>query len=201
MFKAWLRAYEVRLDVCLKHRFGVLLMMLGTLAGTVWLYIVIPKGFFPVEDTGFIQATIEGPSDISFPAMVERARQIAKVVHKDPAVDYFNLTVGGGRPNPTNNYGRLFVALKPRAERGINSAEVIQRLAGRPIHSRAWPPTGKTSRTSTLPAAFQKVSSNPRCSRAISRPSTGSDRRCWRRYPSLRDCATSPAISTLSIRR
>jgi HAE1 family hydrophobic/amphiphilic exporter-1 len=130
MFKAWLRGYQATLDVCLKYRFIVLLMMLGTLAGTVWLYIIIPKGFFPVEDTGFIQGTIEGPSDISFSAMVERARQIADVVRKDPAVDYINLTVGGGGPNPTNNYGRIFVALKPRAERGINSTAVIQRLRG-----------------------------------------------------------------------
>jgi len=130
IFKAWLRGYEVTLDVCLKYRFVVLLMMVGTLAGTVWLYIVIPKGFFPVEDTGFIQATVEGPSDIAFGAMVERTRQIAELLRKDPAVDYINTTVGGGGPNPTNNYGRLFVALKPRAERGINSTEVIQRLRG-----------------------------------------------------------------------
>jgi hydrophobic/amphiphilic exporter-1 (mainly G- bacteria), HAE1 family len=130
MFKTWLRGYEVTLDVCLKYRFVVLLVMLGTLVGTVWLYIVIPKGFFPVEDTGFIQATVEGPSDIAFGAMVERARQIAELLRTDPAVDYINTTVGGGGPNPTNNYGRLFVALKPRAERGINATEVIQRLRG-----------------------------------------------------------------------
>jgi hydrophobic/amphiphilic exporter-1 (mainly G- bacteria), HAE1 family len=130
MFKTWLRAYEVTLDICLKYRFAVLLMMLGTLVGTVYLYVVIPKGFFPVEDTGFINGTVEGPSDIAFAAMLERTRLIAEVVRKDPAVDYVNVTVGSGGPNPTNNYGRLFVALKPRAERGINSTAVIQRLRG-----------------------------------------------------------------------
>ena len=130
MFKAWLRGYETTLDLCLKHRSVVMLMMIGTLAGTVWLYIIIPKGFFPVEDTGFIQATTEGPSDIAFAAMLERTRQVAEVVRKDPAVDYVNATVGSGGPNPTNNYGRLFVALKPRHERGINSTAVIQRLRG-----------------------------------------------------------------------
>jgi HAE1 family hydrophobic/amphiphilic exporter-1 len=130
MFRAWLRGYEVTLDLCLKYRPVVMLVMIGTLCGTVYLYVVIPKGFFPVEDTGFVNATVEGPSDIAFGAMLERTRQIAAVVRKDPAVDYVNLTVGGGGPNPTNNYGRLFVALKPRAERVINSTAVIQRLRG-----------------------------------------------------------------------
>ena len=130
MFKLWLRGYEITLDICLKHRFVVLLVMLGTLAGTVYLYVIIPKGFFPVEDTGFINGTIEGPSDISFQSMMERTLAIAATVRKDPAVDYLNVTVGGGGANPANNYARMFVALKPRAERGINSTAVIQRLRG-----------------------------------------------------------------------
>ena len=93
-----------------------------------WLYIVIPKGFFPTEDTGFIAATVEGPSDISFKAMFERQQQIAEIVRKDTAVVYVNSTVGIGGPNPTNNYGRMFIALKPKSERGENSTAVIQRL-------------------------------------------------------------------------
>jgi hydrophobic/amphiphilic exporter-1 (mainly G- bacteria), HAE1 family len=130
MFRSWLRGYEVTLDLCLKYRPIVMLGMIATLVGTVYLYVVIPKGFFPVEDTGFLNATVEGPSDIAFGAMLERTRQIAALVRKDPAVDYVNLTVGSGGPNATNNYGRLFVALKPRAERGLNSTAVIQRLRG-----------------------------------------------------------------------
>jgi HAE1 family hydrophobic/amphiphilic exporter-1 len=130
MFNAWLRGYQVTLDLCLKYRPIVLLVMIGTLAGTVYLYIIIPKGFFPVEDTGFINATIEGPSDISFVAMVERTRMVAELVRKDPAVQYYNAFIGGGGANPTNNYGRLIIALKPRAERGISATEVIQRLRG-----------------------------------------------------------------------
>ena len=112
MFKAWLRGYEVTLDVVLKYRFSMVFVMLGTLAGTVWLYMVIPKGFFPVEDTGFINAITEGPSDISFKAMYERQLQVGNILREDPAVDYLNSTVGAGGPNPTNNYGRFFVALK-----------------------------------------------------------------------------------------
>ncbi len=127
MFNSWLRGYEVTLDLFLRHKFFVLLGMIATLVGTVWLYIVIPKGFFPAEDTGFINATIEGPSDISFKAMYDRQQQVAELIRQDPAVDYYNSVVGAGGPNPTNNYGRLFIALKSRKERE-NSTAVIQRL-------------------------------------------------------------------------
>ena len=128
MFKAWLRGYELSLDLFLKYKFFVILAMVGTLIGTVALYMIIPKGFFPVEDTGFINAITEGPSDISFTAMYERQLKVADVLREDPAVDYINSTVGAGGPNPTNNYGRFFVALKPRHERKENSTAVIQRL-------------------------------------------------------------------------
>src|SRR5712672_1545288 len=128
MFKAWLRGYEVTLDIVLKYRFTMVLVMIGRLVVTVWLYIAIPKGFFPVEDTGFVNAVTEGPSDISFKAMYIRQLQIADILRQDPAVSYINSTVGAGGPNPTNNYGRFFIALKPRQERHENSTAVIQRL-------------------------------------------------------------------------
>jgi hydrophobic/amphiphilic exporter-1 (mainly G- bacteria), HAE1 family len=128
MFRAWLRGYEVTLDLVLKYRSIVIVATFATLVGTVWLYMVIPKGFFPTEDTGFISATIEGPSDISFKAMYVRQQQVAELIRTDPAVDYYNSTVGTGGPNTTNNYGRLFIALKPRNERAENSTTVIQRL-------------------------------------------------------------------------
>jgi HAE1 family hydrophobic/amphiphilic exporter-1 len=128
IFKSWLRAYEVTLDIVLKHRFATLLVTISTLVATAWLYIGIPKGFFPVEDTGFISVTIEGRSDISFEAMLVRQQTIAEMIRADPAVDYVSSNVGGGGPNPTQNYGRMFVALKPRAERKETATEVIQRL-------------------------------------------------------------------------
>jgi HAE1 family hydrophobic/amphiphilic exporter-1 len=131
MFRAWLRGYEVTLDLVLKYRSIVIVATFATLVGTVWLYMVIPKGFFPTEDTGFISATVEGPSDISFKAMYVRQEEVAELLRKDPAVDYINSTVGSGGPNPTNNNGRLFIALKPRSERGENSTAVIQRLRGK----------------------------------------------------------------------
>ena len=127
MFNGWLRGYEWSLDKVLKYKFITLMITLGTMVGTAYLYVVIPKGFFPVEDTGMISVTVEGPADISFRAMQERQRQIADLIRQDPAVAYLNITVGIGGPNATNNTGRMFVGLKPKAERGP-SGPVLQRL-------------------------------------------------------------------------
>jgi hydrophobic/amphiphilic exporter-1 (mainly G- bacteria), HAE1 family len=128
MFKGWLRGYEWALDVVLRHKLLTLMVTFATLGLAIWLYIIIPKGFFPTEDTGFISASTEGSSDISFAQMAVLQRQVAEIIRKDPAVDYVNSTVGAGGPNPTQNIGRMFIALKPKKERGINSTEVIQRL-------------------------------------------------------------------------
>ncbi|MBX3552945.1 MAG: efflux RND transporter permease subunit [Pseudolabrys sp.] len=128
MFNVWLRGYELSLDWVLKHKSVMLAVTFATMVGTVALYIAIPKGFFPVEDTGFISATVEGPADISFQAMRVRQQEIAAIVRADKAVDYVNSTIGVGGPNTTNNTGRLFVALKPKKERGESPTEVINRL-------------------------------------------------------------------------
>jgi HAE1 family hydrophobic/amphiphilic exporter-1 len=128
MFRGWLRAYEWSLDKVLKAKAVMLFVTFCTLAATIALYAYIPKGFFPIEDTGFVIATVEGPSDISFKAMFDRQREIAEIVRNDKAVDYVNSTIGTGGPNPTTNYGRLFIALKPKKERGENVTQVIQRL-------------------------------------------------------------------------
>src|ERR1700730_6796874 len=131
MFKSGLRGYEITLDLVLKYRAIVIMVMIGTLFGTVWLYVVIPKGFFPTEDIGFISATVEARSDISYNAMFDRQQEVAEIIRLDPAVDYVNSTVGGGGPNATQNYGRLFIALKPRNERNETSTAVIERLRGK----------------------------------------------------------------------
>jgi hydrophobic/amphiphilic exporter-1 (mainly G- bacteria), HAE1 family len=128
MFKSWLRGYEWSLDRVLRYKFVTLLVTFATLGFSIWLYIIIPKGFFPTEDTGFISASTEGSSDISFAHMAVLQRQVAELIRKDPSVDYVNSTVGAGGPNPTQNIGRMFIALKPKKERGINSTDVIQRL-------------------------------------------------------------------------
>jgi HAE1 family hydrophobic/amphiphilic exporter-1 len=128
MFKGWLRGYEWALDKVIAYKFVTLLVTFATLAATVWLYIIIPKGFFPTEDTGFIAGSTEGASDVSFAQMAVLQRQVAQIIREDKAVDYVNSTIGAGGPNPTLNQGRLFIALKPKKERGENSTEIIQRL-------------------------------------------------------------------------
>jgi HAE1 family hydrophobic/amphiphilic exporter-1 len=128
MFRSWLRAYEWSLDRVLKYKAVTLAITIGTLIATGWLYVIIPKGFFPTEDTGFISSSTEASSDISFTAMAALQRQVAEIVRNDKAVAYVQSTIGSGGPNPTLNAGRMFIALKPKKERGENVTAVIQRL-------------------------------------------------------------------------
>ena len=85
----------------------MLVVTLATLAGTVALYIVVPKGFFPQEDTGFLSGVTEAATDTSFEAMTVRQQELSDILSRDPAVDYINSTVGAGGPNPTANFGRF----------------------------------------------------------------------------------------------
>jgi HAE1 family hydrophobic/amphiphilic exporter-1 len=123
MFESWLRAYDWALDWVLARKAMMLVVTLATLVGTVALYIVVPKGFFPQEDTGFLFGTTEAATDSSFEAMKERQQALVAILRTDPAVDYINSTVGAGGPNATTNNGRLFVALKDR--KGRDPAPVV----------------------------------------------------------------------------
>jgi HAE1 family hydrophobic/amphiphilic exporter-1 len=123
MFDSWLRGYEWALDWVLARKALMLVVTLATLAGTVALYIVVPKGFFPQEDTGFLFGTTDAATDTSYEAMAVRQKELADILSRDPAVEYVNSTVGAGGPNATTNNGRLFIALKPRKER--DSATVV----------------------------------------------------------------------------
>jgi HAE1 family hydrophobic/amphiphilic exporter-1 len=127
IFDSWLRAYEWALDRVLARKAMMLVVTFATLAGTVALYIVVPKGFFPQEDTGFLFGTTEAATDTSFEAMKDRQGALVAILRTDPAVDYINSTVGAGGPNATVNNGRLFVALKDRKERDT-APVVIARL-------------------------------------------------------------------------
>ena len=127
MFDAWLRAYERALDRVLARKAMMLVVTLATLAGTIALYIVVPKGFFPQEDTGFLSGVTEAATDTSFEAMSARQKALTDILSRDPAIEYINSTVGAGGPNTTANYARLFIALKPRKEREP-AAVVMARL-------------------------------------------------------------------------
>src|SRR5215510_13844568 len=124
-FQRSLDFYAVCLRWSLRHRLFIVGLMAATMAATIYLYIVIPKGFFPQQDNGTIQATTEAAQDISYTAMVERLHELAKVVMADPDVGTVYYWVGA---NPTVNTGRLQIDLKPIAERKATATEVINRL-------------------------------------------------------------------------
>src|SRR2546426_10398806 len=92
------------------------------------LYVVVPKGFFPVQDTGTIQGISEAPQTISFPAMAARQRALAAEILKDPAVESLSSFIGVDGTNVTVNSGRILINLKPLAHRGVSASDVIRRL-------------------------------------------------------------------------
>jgi len=120
--------YGVMLDWVLDRQGATLLVAVGTLALTVVMYILVPKGFFPVQDTGVIQGISEAPQSISFSAMAERQQALARVVLQDPAVASLSSFIGVDGTNATLNSGRMLINLKPLAERRIDATNVIRRL-------------------------------------------------------------------------
>ncbi|MBR0859959.1 efflux RND transporter permease subunit [Bradyrhizobium liaoningense] len=133
-FDALLALYARGLRVVLRHRFVTLLVMLSTVALTGYLYVVIPKGFFPQQDTGQIVGITEAAQDISFPAMSERQQAIVGILSKDPAIQSVASYIGPGGPTATLNQGRIFIVLKPKPERKVSADQVIARLGPRLAH-------------------------------------------------------------------
>ncbi len=123
--------YATTLRWVLKHQTGTLLVALGTLVMTVLLYIVVPKGFFPVQDTGIILGISEAPQSISFPAMAERQQALAREILQDPAVASLSTFIGVDGTNTSLNSGRVLINLKPLAERRLDATEIIRRLQPR----------------------------------------------------------------------
>jgi multidrug efflux pump len=124
-FNGLLHAYDRCLRVVLRHQFTVLLVTIGTVFLTAYLYVEIPKGFFPQQDTGRITGYIQGDQDISFASMSQKLRQFSDIVMHDPAVDTVTSFTGGGGGTST---ARMFCQLKPLDERKISADEVIARL-------------------------------------------------------------------------
>ena len=120
--------YGRMLDWVLDRQAATLLVAVGTLVLTVVLYIFVPKGFFPVQDTGVIQGISEAPQSISFTAMAVRQQAVAKVVLQDPAVESLSSFIGVDGTNATLNSGRMLINLKPLKVRGIDATGVIRRL-------------------------------------------------------------------------
>jgi HAE1 family hydrophobic/amphiphilic exporter-1 len=125
-FDMLLKSYERGLDLVLKFRFVTLLIFLMTLALSVYLFVIIPKGFFPQQDTGLITGISEAAQGISFADMTRHQEALGEIVLKDPAVEHVAMSIGGS--GNALNTGRMFITLKPRDQRSATADEIIARL-------------------------------------------------------------------------
>ena len=121
-------AYGRKLQWVLKHQPLTLLVAIATLGITVLLYLAVPKGFFPVQDTGVIQGISEAPQSVSFASMSERQQALAKIILQDPAVASLSSYIGVDGDNATLNSGRMLINLKPHNQRDLTATQVIQRI-------------------------------------------------------------------------
>jgi hydrophobe/amphiphile efflux-1 (HAE1) family protein len=131
-FDGLLAIYDRGLVVALRHRFITLMTMLATVAVTGWLFVAIPKGFFPQQDTGLILGVTEAAQDISPNGMAALQQQVIKVALKDPAVATVGAYIGAGGATSTENQGRIFIALKPKPER--SSISTVMARIGRQVN-------------------------------------------------------------------
>jgi multidrug efflux pump len=128
VFQRIIAFYGRTLSWVLEHQKATLVVAVATLASTILLYLVIPKGFFPVQDTGVILGISEAPQSVSFTAMAEAQQSLTQVILKDPAVASLSSFIGIDGTNTTLNSGRIQINLKPLEERGLDASEVIRRL-------------------------------------------------------------------------
>ncbi|HEX4076158.1 MAG TPA: efflux RND transporter permease subunit [Candidatus Acidoferrales bacterium] len=128
MFDRIIEAYGRSLQWVLRYQTTTLLIAAGTLVLTIILYIIVPKGFFPVQDTGIIQGFSQAPQSISFAAMSQRQQALSKIILQDPAVADLSSFIGVDGTNTTLNSGRILIDLKPLADRNISASDVIRRL-------------------------------------------------------------------------
>jgi HAE1 family hydrophobic/amphiphilic exporter-1 len=127
-FQALFSAYRRSLDVVLRHRRATMAASGALLLATVWLFVVIPKGFLPSEDTGQVFGFTEAAQGISFDSMARHQQALASVIQEDPNVAAFSSSIGASGPNAAGNQGRIFMRLKDRRDRRLSADQVIQEL-------------------------------------------------------------------------
>jgi len=128
IFNKTIAFYGRTLQFVLRHQTATLLVTIGTLVATVWLYIIVPKGFFPVQDTGVIMGISDAPESVSFDSMAERQQRLVAAILKDPDVASLSSFIGVDGTNTTPNSGRIQINLKPKDERSEDASGIIQRL-------------------------------------------------------------------------
>ena len=201
-FAALARAYERGVDFVLRHRFATLMTFLATIVATVYLFAIIPKGFFPQQDTGIVFGTTEAGQDISFPAMYKLQEEAGAIVLKDPAVATMAMGLGVGVGNSAQNNGRMFITLKPREERDVDVFQVIARLrpqlakiAGLRVYLQAAQDVTVGAPLLQDPVPVHLAGRQPRRTQRLGAedPRQAADR--------CRNCATSPPTSRIPGRR
>ena len=128
VFNKTIAFYGRTLQFVLRHQRTTLLVTIGTLVATIWLYRIVPKGFFPVQDTGVIMGISDAPESVSFSSMAERQQRLAAAVLKDPDVASLSSFIGVDGTNTTPNSGRIQINLKPKDERTEDASAIIKRL-------------------------------------------------------------------------
>jgi multidrug efflux pump len=128
VFESMIAFYGRTLKVVLRYQTITLLVALATLMLTVYLYIIIPKGFFPVQDTGVIQGISQAAQTIGSKSMAEKQKELAKVILQDPAVESLSSFIGADGTNVTTNSGRMSINLKPLDQRDLSASDVVRRL-------------------------------------------------------------------------
>jgi multidrug efflux pump len=128
VFNSIIAAYGRSIQVVLRYRFTTLVVTISTLVATILLFIIVPKGFFPVQDTGVILGISEAPQTVSFTSMAQRQQQLVDILLQDPAVDNVSSFIGVDGTNTTLNSGRIQINLKPLEDRKISATEVIRRM-------------------------------------------------------------------------
>jgi multidrug efflux pump len=202
VFQAMIDFYGRTLQVVLRHQNKTLLVAVGTLVLTVVLYVIIPKGFFPVQDTGVIQGISQAPPQIGASAMAEKQQELAKAVLQDSAVDGLTSFIGADGQNVTLNSGRMAINLKPLDERHMSASDVIRRLKTR---------LGKVQGIELFMSPVQAITVDDRVSRTqyqyTLEDADASELNSWatrfvarlKQLPQLEDVATDQQVGGLAV--
>ena len=201
-FDALANGYRRGVDFVLRHRFATLLTFIATVIATGYLFVIIPKGFFPQQDTGILFGTTEAGQDVSFHDMYRLQQEVGKIIMADPAVATMAMGLGVGVGNSAQNNGRMFITLKPRDDRDVNAfrgdratAPEARQGAG---HARL--SAGGAGRDRRR-ARRQELNSSIRCRTPISTSSTPGRSRSSRSCSRCPNCATSRPTSRIPARR
>jgi len=181
VFKWMLAEYEASLSWALRHPRLMMLLLAATIGLNVFLYIVIPKGFFPQQDTGRMIGSIQADQGISFQAMRQKLADFIEIVRSDPAVENVVGFTGGGQ----RNSGFMFLSLKPLNERKVSADQVVARLRPRLAQNPARACSWFRFRTSASAAGRRTRSTSSPCRPTICPTCVPGSRACGRRCPTF----------------